>query len=67
MSQYFVERNGAFPALEFDLIAKAGQLEDPLHRDLGGAGYVEVAIAVTSLVSCARSTPTLVISSSCLD
>jgi hypothetical protein len=34
-----VDCNGAFPALEFELIAKVGQLEDPLHRDLGGLGF----------------------------
>lgn len=33
-----IDQNGAFPAREFELIAEAGLLTVPLHRDLGGLG-----------------------------
>lgn len=33
-----IDRNGAFPEREFELIAKAGLLTAPLRRELGGLG-----------------------------
>lgn len=52
-----VDRNGAFPALEFELIAKAGLLlAAPLHRNLGGLGFgIEASVTRELLMLLSRS------------